>query len=160
MAPNASTGSSGTQIYKCRLQNLCHRWLLGGNSLHITTLGEMTYKQIFISRFLINYVIFLHQTEKVTFGAIAELLLLANADFYLRCKACSPIKKKKVRRNGEQQQHTVPASLSVLQRNTPVKKEKHSLCLKAAFYLQFHKFSSVWFRWSQTNNKSQNLTRD
>ena len=75
----------------------------------------MAYKQIFIRRFLMNYLIFLHKTEKVTFGAqitmnaklivtsITELFLLVDTEFYLRCKGGSLIKRKKVRRSKEQQ---------------------------------------------------------
>ena len=37
-------------------KNLCSKWLFGSDSSHITTLANMTFKQIFTCKFFINYV--------------------------------------------------------------------------------------------------------
>ena len=40
-------------------ENICRKRLFEGDSSHITTLANMTFKQIFMCKLLINYVFFL-----------------------------------------------------------------------------------------------------
>ena len=76
------------------LYNLCYNWLLEAIH-HISPLSiKNTSKQIFICTFLMNYFLFTHKIEKVTFESqistntkcsiawIKELFLLPNVDFY------------------------------------------------------------------------------
>ena len=45
-------------------ENLCCRCLFGGDSSHITTLANMTFKQIFLCKLLIDYVLFWFTKEE------------------------------------------------------------------------------------------------
>ena len=119
-----------------------------------------------------NYVLSIHNTEKVNFGAqistnmkliiawIKELYLLANADFYFCRNGGPPIRWRKSYKKKRTTTARVAGVTHNIKMHTPVKNASYSICLTmACIFSKFHKLSNAVICIASDKGQWHNLTR-